>query len=117
MPMFMLSQGLSSVNSAGVGFATIQHLVRKGARVHLAARNETKACAAIERLKGSGLGQGEVRYLPLDLSDVTKAKASAEEFLKKEERLDILSKFPYRSKKMGLLTPTRFSQQCCSVSE
>lgn len=74
-----------------MGFATVRHLVRRGAKVYMGARSETKANAAIERLKTAGIGSGEVLYLELDLSDVTKAKASAETFLSKESRLDILS--------------------------
>ena len=79
------------VYSAGVGFTTVQALVRRGARVYLGARSEDKANDAMDRLKKAGLGSGEVHYLQVDLSDVAKAKAAAEEFMRKESRLDILS--------------------------
>ncbi|CAL1709029.1 unnamed protein product [Somion occarium] len=57
-----------------------------------AARSEEKAKAAIERLKKEGLApeNGEVIWLELDLSDPKKAKKSAEHFLNKEKRLDVL---------------------------
>ncbi|PSR76191.1 hypothetical protein PHLCEN_2v8614 [Hermanssonia centrifuga] len=78
--------------NAGIGFATVAHLLKHGAKVYIGARNEGKAQAAIERLKANGPNSGgEVQYLNLDLSDVTKAKASAEHFLSNETRLDILS--------------------------
>lgn len=60
-------------------------------------RNEGRATAAIAKLKeelGGGLdseGSGEVLWLPLDLATPTTTRAGAEEFLRREERLDILS--------------------------
>ncbi len=76
--------------SSGIGYATIQHLARRGAKVYMAARNETKARDAIARLKEGGLGLGEVLWLELDLSDPRKARKAAEEFMKTETRLDVL---------------------------
>ncbi|EEB94675.1 hypothetical protein MPER_06472 [Moniliophthora perniciosa FA553] len=76
----------------GIGYATVQHLVRAGARVYMAARDEKKAKAAIETLQRQGLGpgNGQVHWLKLDLSDPRAAKAAAEEFTSQEKRLDIL---------------------------
>jgi len=78
--------------NTGVGYATLQHLVRHGAKVYLGARSEKKATVAIEQLQKEGLGpgNGEVVWLDVDLSDARKAKAAAESFLQKETRLDIL---------------------------
>ncbi|KAI0319834.1 NAD-P-binding protein [Amylostereum chailletii] len=78
--------------NSGIGLYTLLHLVRCGAKVHLAARSEEKAMAAIERVKAEGLGEtpGDIVWLKFDLSDPRKAKASAESFLNKEDRLDIL---------------------------
>jgi NAD(P)-dependent dehydrogenase (short-subunit alcohol dehydrogenase family) len=60
----------------------------------MAARNKSKAEEAITKLKGEGLapGNGEVIWLELDLSDPRNAKKTAQEFLNKETRLDVLSK-------------------------
>lgn len=71
----------------------MQQLARKGAKVYMAARSEERAKAAIERLQAEGLqpGNGEVLWWELDLSDPRKAKASAEKFVEKERRLDVLS--------------------------
>ncbi|CAL1701532.1 unnamed protein product [Somion occarium] len=78
--------------NAGIGYATVQHLARHGAKVYLAARNEKKALAAIQQIRQEGLnpGNGEVVYLPLDLSDVRNAKKAAQDFVEKETRLDVL---------------------------
>ncbi|EMD41123.1 hypothetical protein CERSUDRAFT_103441 [Gelatoporia subvermispora B] len=78
--------------NAGIGFAAIQHLARHGAKVYMATRNEEKAKAAIARLQSEGLapGNGEVKWLYLDLADPKIAKQSAETFMQQEERLDIL---------------------------
>jgi len=58
----------------------------------MAARNEEKAKAALARLQSEGLapGNGEVKWLYLDLSDAKIAKKSAETFMEQEERLDVL---------------------------
>ncbi|KAH9941219.1 NAD(P)-binding protein [Epithele typhae] len=79
-------------SSQGIGYATVQHLARKGAKVYMASRSESLAKEAILRLhrEGLGPGNGEVEYLSLDLGDPRKTKASAEAFLAKEKRLDIL---------------------------
>lgn len=68
----------------------MKHLARKGAKVYLAARDEGKATRAIETLKEEGISPGEVVWLQLDLSDPRLAKKAAEEFISKEDRLDIL---------------------------
>ncbi|THV02625.1 NAD-P-binding protein [Dendrothele bispora CBS 962.96] len=74
----------------GIGYATVQHLARAGAKVYMATRSEDKAKEAIESLKKSRVDPGEVAYLKLDLNDPKQAKRAAEEFATKETRLDIL---------------------------
>ena len=78
--------------SSGIGFATVQHLARKGAKVYIAGRSEARVKAAIERLRAEGLepGNGALEWVELDLSDPRKAKESAERFVAKEARLDVL---------------------------
>ncbi|KAH9933902.1 NAD(P)-binding protein [Fomitopsis serialis] len=78
--------------NGGIGYATIQHLARHGAKVYMAARSETKAQEAIERLHAEGLapGNGQVLWLQLDLSDPVLAQKSARVLLAKEDRLDVL---------------------------
>ncbi|EEB91739.1 hypothetical protein MPER_09854 [Moniliophthora perniciosa FA553] len=76
----------------GTGYATIQHLLRGGAKVYMGARDEKKAKEAIEKLKKdeSWKGKGEVSWLKLNLSDPREAKKAAEDFTTKEKRLDVL---------------------------
>ncbi|KAL1939678.1 hypothetical protein VTO73DRAFT_9711 [Trametes versicolor] len=78
--------------NSGIGYAIIRHLARHGAKVYMAARNEQRAKAAIEHLQVEGLGpgNGEVLWHKLDLSDPRNVKQAAEEFMKREERLDVL---------------------------
>lgn len=45
----------------------------------------------MERLRKEGLGEGSLHWLKLDLLDPRVVKSSAEEFMEKEDRLDILS--------------------------
>ncbi|EGN94608.1 hypothetical protein SERLA73DRAFT_126076 [Serpula lacrymans var. lacrymans S7.3] len=79
--------------NAGIGYATVRHLARHGAKVYMAARNEAKAKEAIAQLNAEGLGpgNGEIVWLELDLKDIRNAKKAAEEFMTKEDKLDVLS--------------------------
>ncbi|TDL15523.1 NAD-binding protein [Rickenella mellea] len=79
-------------SNSGMGFRAVQQLARKGAKVYLAARNESRATGAISQLEAEGLGpgNGKVEWLKLNLSDPKQAKAAAEEVLSKEKTLDIL---------------------------
>ena len=78
--------------SSGLGYPVALSLLRKGAKVYLAARNESKAVATIERLERDGLGPGNGKPIwhKLVLDNPKDAKQSAESFLKIEDRLDIL---------------------------
>ncbi|KAG2030211.1 hypothetical protein BDR03DRAFT_974815 [Suillus americanus] len=83
--------------NAGIGYSTVKHLARRGAKVYMAARNQTKAEEAIAQLKAEGLGpgNGDVIWLELDLKDPRNAKKAAEIFMKKEKRLDVLSQYMF----------------------
>ncbi|KAG7446779.1 NAD-P-binding protein [Guyanagaster necrorhizus] len=76
--------------NTGIGYWTVLHLARKGAKIYLAARNETKALDAIKSITEAGIGSGEVIWLPFDLKDPRLAKKAAEDFLSREKRLDVL---------------------------
>ncbi|KAJ3854179.1 hypothetical protein EV368DRAFT_37402 [Lentinula lateritia] len=82
---------------SGLGYSTVKHLVREGAKVYIAARNEQQSLESIEKLKEDlRLGQdgpgsdGQVHFLKLDLGDPRNVKKVAEEFMAKESRLDVL---------------------------
>lgn len=110
---------LTYTQSAGIGYATVKHLARKGAKVYMAARNKTRAEEAIAKLKQEGLGpgNGEVIWLELDLIDPRNAKTTAQEFMRKEKRLDILSKSSYIVWAMYIanvkLAPIQFTMLHC----
>ncbi|KAF9057053.1 NAD(P)-binding protein [Panaeolus papilionaceus] len=80
--------------TGGIGLATIRHLLRKGAKVYLAARNESLATGAIAQLEAEGVlkaeGAGQVEYMHLEFEDPKGAQKVAEEFVRKEQRLDVL---------------------------
>ncbi|KAJ3573514.1 hypothetical protein NP233_g2381 [Leucocoprinus birnbaumii] len=75
---------------SGIGYYTTQFLARKGAKVYLATRNEEGTKDAIARLEKDDTGDGSLHWLKIELADPHSAKSAAEEFLKKEDRLDIL---------------------------
>ncbi|KAJ4481029.1 short chain dehydrogenase [Lentinula aciculospora] len=78
--------------NTGLGYITVRELARKGARVYMLSRTETRALAAIEKIKGE-LGpdlKPEIEYINFDLLSLKSAKTAAEEFLRRETRLDIL---------------------------
>jgi len=96
--------------NTGIGYATIQMLARKGAKVYMAARSEERALEAIKQLQSENINDGSVHWLKLDLSDPRAAKRAAQEFLEKETRLDIIvnnagrsSPGPYKLDKDGFL--------------
>ncbi|KAI1823487.1 NAD(P)-binding protein [Xylaria intraflava] len=78
--------------SSGIGKEVAQVLYSKGAKVYVATRSEEKAAAAIEEIKAadSSSESGELVFLHLDLADLTTIKASAEQFLQREEKLHVL---------------------------
>ncbi|ETI25340.1 hypothetical protein G647_02112 [Cladophialophora carrionii CBS 160.54] len=75
-------------SNAGVGYHVASILYGHNAKVYVAARTESKALAAIEAIKQEyPKSQGKLEYLHLNLSDLTTIKASAEDFLSREDKL------------------------------
>ncbi|KIW66226.1 hypothetical protein PV04_08426 [Phialophora macrospora] len=74
--------------NAGVGYQVVSILYGQNAKVYVAARTEAKARAAIDAIKKAHpKSQGELEYLHLNLSDLSTIKASAEDFLSREDKL------------------------------
>ncbi|KJA26759.1 hypothetical protein HYPSUDRAFT_1029410 [Hypholoma sublateritium FD-334 SS-4] len=76
--------------NTGIGYATAKHLARKGAKVFVGSRSEERGKNAVTKLQEEGIGSGEVIYLHVDIGTPELAKKSAEGFLGKETRLDVL---------------------------
>ncbi|KIJ27550.1 hypothetical protein M422DRAFT_37728 [Sphaerobolus stellatus SS14] len=74
--------------TSGVGFATAKALLFKNTKVYITARSPVKASTALAKLKEE-TGK-EAFLIELDLADLKGVKRAAEEFLAKEEKLDIL---------------------------
>ncbi|KAG2346702.1 NAD(P)-binding protein [Suillus weaverae] len=74
--------------NTGIGKETAKTLLAHGAKVYIAARNQTASEEAIRQLKQET--GNEAIFLKLDLGDLKAIKASAEEFLSKETQLHIL---------------------------
>jgi retinol dehydrogenase 12 len=75
--------------NTGIGRATAHELARRGGRVVLACRSEEKTRPVIDDIVNS-TGNTGVEFLGLDLADLDAVRASAEEFLGRDEPLDVL---------------------------
>lgn len=77
--------------NTGVGKELAQLLYAKNARVHVAARDEAKANAAIAAIRDAHPdSKGALVFLPLDLADLDAVRTAARRFLEAEQRLDVL---------------------------
>lgn len=78
-------------SSAGVGRELARLLYSRNATVYIAARSAERGNAAIKYIQEAHPSStGALHFLKLDLNDLEGIKPSAEEFLSKEKRLDVL---------------------------
>ncbi|KAE8142952.1 short-chain dehydrogenase [Aspergillus pseudotamarii] len=77
-------------STAGIGLALTRIYYDAGATVYMAARNETKAHAAIQAVTTTSTSQtpGTIKFLVIDLSDLRTIKPFVTAFLSQESRLD-----------------------------
>ena len=75
--------------NSGIGKETAAELAGMGAHVIIAARNPTKAAAAVKELKHRTSG-ATVEHLPLDLASFASVRAFADTFNARFDRLDVL---------------------------
>jgi NAD(P)-dependent dehydrogenase (short-subunit alcohol dehydrogenase family) len=83
----------------GLGKESVRQLVLHGAKVYMASRTESRAVECIEELELDHpelQGKGRIVFLQLDLASLESCQRAARDFKEKEERLDILSRFPWR---------------------
>lgn len=77
--------------TSGVGELLVDILYSKNAKVYIAARSADKAEQTIQSIKTKRpTSHGELIFLRLDLNDLSTIKASADEFLHKETKLNVL---------------------------
>lgn len=77
--------------SGGLGKLLASILYQHNGKVYLAARSESKTKECIEEIKAAHpSSKGELLFLSLQLDDLTTIKQTANEFLAKENRLDVL---------------------------
>ncbi|KAA1115005.1 hypothetical protein PGT21_029266 [Puccinia graminis f. sp. tritici] len=75
--------------NSGIGYFTALELARHGAKTYLACRNPGLAEEAINKIRAIVPGS-DLRFLKLDITSLNSAHSAAQEFIKSEERLDIL---------------------------
>jgi retinol dehydrogenase 12 len=76
---------------SGIGYQLTKLVYDKNAIVYIAGRRESEGLRAIEEIQTSHPNsKGRLEFLFLDLADLATVKKCAEEFLKKEKRLDVL---------------------------
>ncbi|GAP87598.1 putative short-chain dehydrogenase [Rosellinia necatrix] len=77
--------------NTGLGKELARILYAKHAKVYIAARSEAKAEAAMDHIKNAEPNSsGQLAFIKLDLADLSTIRASAQEFLRKEQRLHVL---------------------------
>lgn len=81
--------------ASGVGFELAKILYAASATVYIAARSQTRCDSAVQKIKaqvqfGRGKEVGRLETMVIDLADLRTVKGAVEEFLRREERLDVL---------------------------
>lgn len=78
-------------SNTGLGKEIARMLYSRDAKVYMMARSEEKTLEAMEDIKQSvAKPDGELHFIPLDLSDIPSIKEAAERFLAKEQHLHLL---------------------------
>lgn len=75
--------------NAGIGYATATDLTRRGGRVHIACRSQSKGEAAVAAI-AAATGSDQVSFLPLDLADLASVRRCAEAVLALGKPLHVL---------------------------
>jgi len=76
--------------NTGIGYETVIALYEKGANVTLAARDEKKAKAAVEKIKSETRSSGILEIGIINLANLTQIKSFTDDFKSKHTQLDIL---------------------------
>ncbi|MGA9114925.1 MAG: SDR family oxidoreductase [Candidatus Dormiibacterota bacterium] len=76
--------------TGGIGLAAACELARRGARLSIVARSESRASAAVTRITAAGGAGTEVQVLNADLSSQASVRTLAAEILAGQPRIDVL---------------------------
>lgn len=76
--------------NSGIGKEAAVEIARQGAHVVIAARNPTKAAAALTEIETRGDARGRVETIPIDLASFASVREFVEAFNAKHDRVDIL---------------------------
>ena len=76
--------------NSGIGKEAAIGIARAGAHVVVAARNPTKAAAAVAEIEQSADAKGRVETIPIDLASFASVRDFAKAFTAKHDRLDVL---------------------------
>jgi NAD(P)-dependent dehydrogenase (short-subunit alcohol dehydrogenase family) len=89
-----MQQRIAFVTGAnkGIGFEVVRQLARKGFHVFLGARKSDAGLAAVQKLNKEGEKEdyGEITFIKIDVSEPDSIRRAAEEFSRKNDRLDAL---------------------------
>lgn len=102
--------------NTGIGYETSLGLAQHGAKVYIASRTESRARDAMTRIEAQLALEGKkakLEFLHLELNSLRKAADAAEDFKKRESRLDILSTLASLSSTLYVdLIVLPFSSEC-----
>ncbi len=76
--------------NSGIGKEAAVEIARQGAHVVIAARNPTKAAAALTEIETRANALGRVETIPIDLASFASVREFADAFTAKHDRLDVL---------------------------
>ena len=96
--------------NSGLGFELVKMLYFKGARVYMASRTQSKAEEAIKVIQSASASDstpGQIRFLRLDLNDLSTIKRSTEDFAAQEDHLDVL----WNNAGVGMVKDNALSKQ------
>ncbi|KAK1991663.1 daunorubicin C-13 ketoreductase [Colletotrichum falcatum] len=92
MPLLQGKVAVVTGSNAGIGLSTVKFLALRGATVYFTARTKEKADGACALLTSQHpeIDPDSLRWLPLDLTDLTTVDAAVKELRSKETMVDIL---------------------------
>lgn len=81
-----------TLNSAGIGYTSVEQLALHGAKVYMASRNESRANAAIKKIRDEypTIPESAIVWVHLDLVDPHSIVRAVESISSREKWLDIV---------------------------